>query len=257
VTLTPGRAAKPGMSPQRGDQVRLVPNPAVEGRTATVQIRPTAPFDGGTSVVDFGDGTEPVPEHDMVWNGHCGATSWDPQHVWRRPGTYHVAVKVYGCLSYGYVDNDKFETLSLDVRVVPGNPGSNGPASPFAAIPVAGSGDGPMTIHAHVDAGDSDGWITTISLDWGDGSPPAVVHESLSGCDDQGATRYPSSSIDEDVGTHRYANAGRYTLEATATSTGCDGQDAQQVVEPLPIEVPCIPNGNGSYEGATCGLHSS
>ena len=193
TTLVPTAKVVPVVASE--GQLQLAPNPAIAGRYATLHVRPIAPFDSGAATVDFGDGTDPVPEHDLVWNGHCGGTSWDEPHVWRRPGTYHVVVTVNGCLSYGYVDNDKVEKLSLDVRVVPGNPASNGPGSPYAAIPVGGSGDHAMTIHASVDAGDGDGWITTISLDWGDGSLPAVVHESLATCDDHGGAQYPSSSV--------------------------------------------------------------
>lgn len=239
-----------------GGSLRLSPKPAVQGQPATVTIVPRPPFDSGSATFDFGDGTIST-QFSPGYGARCASTAFGREHVWKQPGTYHVVVTLWGCLSYGYVDNDKKATVALDVRVAPGNPSGNGPAVPSGAMPVAATADA-MTIHAFVAASDSDGWVTTISLDWGDGTQPAVVHESLAGCDDHGGTRYPSSSIDEDMGTHRYATAGRYTLRSTVTSTACDGLSAQYGGGPLPIEVPCAGDyENGVYKPYSCGLHPS
>jgi hypothetical protein len=220
------------------------PHPPVQGQPATIAIAPKPPYDSGGVSVDFGDGSPVVSERPLGYGAHCYDTTWSPQHVWRQPGTYHVVVLLGACDANDYVSNDRTATAALDVHVAPGRAASNGPSLPGGALPIANDDTDPYLVHVHVDAGDSDGYVTSIALDWGDGSAPGRFEQPLTGCDDHAGAQYPSSFVNADFGAHKYASAGKYNLVATITSTGCGGKDEQRGAASYPIEVPChIPGG--------------
>jgi hypothetical protein len=83
-------------------------------------------------------------------------------------------------------------------------------------------------------AQETDGYITRMELDLGDGSPvvtfpgdPYPCRQGSSGQPIDSEARLPGPPDDEPSHRHRYAEKGTYTVTLRAWSTGCDGRDEQ------------------------------
>ena len=78
-------------------------------------------------------------------------------------------------------------------------------------------------------AGDHDGWIRSVSLDWGDGTPPQAFSGYMSWRPNlSGWPGETEKSLPTGAAIHHYAEPGPYTITLTAVSTGCDGTTTQQ-----------------------------
>ena len=126
----------------------------------------------------------------------------------------------------------------LRVVIAPGPTLSNGRQPPGAATVSTSDGSGGTTLEAFT-AGDPDGFITTYSWDFGDGSAAHVDRKDSAWCEDPG-TRWPTSSDSRDAYSkvvHRYPRSGSYTVRVTITSAGCTGEDAQRVSSSTVVSV--------------------
>jgi hypothetical protein len=86
---------------------------------------------------------------------------------------------------------------------------------------------------------DDDGYVSRITVDWGDGSPVTNFDYPLSSCKDPGST-WPQSSQAADA-NHGYASNGKYTVHVIVTSVGCDGKDAQTATADAAVNYPSSP----------------
>ena len=153
-------------------------------------------------------------------------------HAWRVAGTYTVTVDATSGGNSCAPSSPRVEHVSRSFTVqidADGTVTSNGPATP-GFLKVSSHQD-PKTHQFDLGGAslDSDGFITQIDVDWGDGSTHGVFTRSLSDCDDHGGAAYPNDqewSV-EPLFSHTYKKAGTFKVMVTFTSVGCDGQDAQ------------------------------
>jgi len=91
-------------------------------------------------------------------------------------------------------------------------------------------------------ADDADGFVRTLLLDWGDGSPVQTLPGDSLGCRPS-ATGWPRPSLASISRTppvwHQYFEKLTYfTVTLTAVSTGCDGSQEQRGTSSLSVFIP-------------------
>ncbi|MGB8651527.1 MAG: hypothetical protein WCD35_12800, partial [Mycobacteriales bacterium] len=195
------------------------------------------------SRIAWGDGAAYQPAHPVVtcplapspradpgpYQPQPGSLSVAYDHAWRHAGTFPVTVEVTsggGCGPYPPAVESR--TVHLQVSIGDGPETSNGSGSPTVRR-VAYGHPGGTRLSLDADPYDTDGWVTKVVVDFGDGTAQVVHDPGLSGCDDGGGAYYPGTQPGQtsDSWTHQYATKGSYTITFVITSTGCDGADAQ------------------------------
>lgn len=156
---------------------------------------------------------------------------------YRVAGTYTVEVDAYTDAHCASGPKEHLHAV-LRVLITSGPALANGRQAPGAASVSTSDGSGSTTLEAF-STGDPDGFITTYSWDFGDGSRAHVDRKDSAWCEDPG-TRWPASSDSRDnhsKAVHRYPRGGSYTVRVTITSAGCTGQDVQRVVSSTVVRV--------------------
>lgn len=145
-------------------------------------------------------------------------------------------------------------------NTVPARPGAR--PSTTVTVPVASNGQGPSLpkvmlarggpVPGHENdylyvslfgwADDADGFVRTMLLDWGDGSPVQTLPGASPGCR-PGANGWPRPSSAMISRTppvwHQYFEKLTYfTVTLTAVSTGCDGSQQQRGTASLEVYIP-------------------
>lgn len=216
-------------------QVSVAPAPVKTAEIVTVTVH-YADGDGAgrTVALDYGDGTsEQIP----VMATSCAAGPAPRQgphqgderfsHSYRRVGTYAIKATV---TSGGACSSTPVETVRADaaVRVTAGSSPSNGPQVPSGSLNrnyPSGAGAASMTVFGY--GKDPDGYVSSLVIDWGDGSNPTTVNADMSQCHDPETTWPASDGLTTGDQTHQYAAAGTYAVTLTVRSVGCGGGDAQ------------------------------
>jgi hypothetical protein len=206
--------------------VTLAP-PPVAGAESDVRVRVDGDIQPWRVDLDFGDGRT-TSLYGAGSNESPAVIACDPPqafdvgvpHAWRASAAYRVTVVAVYCH-----EDAVSASAVVSPRPASGRVASNGPAPPVfdaaAGVVVrAGSWVSGTVV-------DDDGWLETISVDWGDGSPPETVLGSAPpDCRDD-ATRWPSSTFQIDA-SHDYAGPAPSTAIVRVTSTGCDGASRQE-----------------------------
>lgn len=225
--------------------------PAADGTTQTnytlsVHLR-DGDGDAYVSEVAWGDGTtwhhEPIP---MVMCPIYTSPTANPgpykpspsdvtvsmRHAWRSAGSYTITVKAFSggnsCAPYAPSREEATAAFDLDVAdddVVT----SNGPADPAFTEVDALVDSSRRRLDLSGNSYDSDGFVSRVVVDWGDGSANATFTQNLSHCDDNDGASYPAGDQwgVRPYFTHTYAKRGTYIMTVTVTSVGCDGEDVQ------------------------------
>jgi hypothetical protein len=133
------------------------------------------------------------------------------------------------------------------IEVAPGRTTSQGPFVPVLQVNHAGLFPEPtdsLVKGVHAFARDEDGYIAGFSLNWGDGTPVETYSGDPLGCmqlpggwTNASQTMMSSTKADRTPPTHRYAQAGTYTVTVHVWSTGCDGADEQKVSGTLNVSL--------------------
>ena len=214
-------------------------------QTATgVSLRVVARDDDGdpaaTSVV-WGDGrSEPIVRPAAV----CPAETRGPlatrapqpgrsdntfSHAWRHPGRYQVTVQVRSEVVCEDDPATEDAAVTLTIDIAPGRIVSNGPEQPaavhLAVEPNMDTRDELYDYLAEFSIRDDDGDVRSVTIDWGDGSPPVVLRNSGE-CQDGDGRHYPTTYFGE-ARSHRY-DFGEHTVTLTWESAGCDGKHVQR-----------------------------
>lgn len=218
--------------------VTVTPSPTTTATTVTATV--TASVDSGVITcvtVDFGDTTGRkicmFADGPEVHRGGDRVTySW--KHAYRRAGVWPVIARA---TAEGPDAEQRDGVGASTVVVMPGASPSNGPAEPSGfpgqSLPPGGSR---RDTTVDVEAGDEDGFVTEVVVDWGDGRKDRRTFD-LAGCSDLLLT-WPSSRTDLLRFTHRYRAVGDRTVTTRVVSKGCDGADTQTRVERLRVQVP-------------------
>jgi hypothetical protein len=99
----------------------------------------------------------------------------------------------------------------------------NGPLVPSLLADATSSTDDPV-LNLKISAGDKDGYVTRVVVNWNDETPWTVVDYPLSSCTE------PLSSAVSPSATHTYTTAGSYTVTITVSSENCVGEGEQQSI---------------------------
>ncbi len=218
-------------SPKAGDTIRFAME-ATTGTPTCCQIH-----------IWFGDGfgwpsglsTDPCSAYDFGRRAEVA-------HTYNAHGRREF---MFSAFANGCKGDGPLGTLYGSFDVAPGVSSAQGPSLPIVrfdrTVPLAGHENDPSYLTVVGQAIDSDGYITKMVLDWGDGSPL----QTFSG--DRGPCRpslsgWPLESMaifftDPRV-FHHYAASGTYRVTLTAYSTGCDGSMEQRGVGALTHRVP-------------------
>jgi len=207
-------------------------------------------------LIDYGDGSpgwgqgrsplcvgptpgQPAPPEAAA---HGSDDTFDFQHAYRRPGAFTAKAHVE---TTNYCSPDpatEVRDVTVTVNVLPGPEPSNGPSQPSGFLDqTSGSGKDPAFAYTYYTAGDDDGYVSRVSLDWGDGTAPDVIDYPLTDCHDPG-TYWPRSLTRSHDGSHQYAGPGTYTARLTVTSVGCDGKDQQTSTTEARVTYPSPPS---------------
>ena len=183
-------------------------------------------------VVDWGDGSL-VPT--VIGDGHsCGSTNVTSRrqkftHSYRSPGSYTITAAahiVWPCRAVDeqYVTFDATQAISVTgARTAK----SNGAVVPDVSMN-AGLGDEPGRDALRVvSAVDYDGYIQSLSVDWGDGSSPSVATQDMAPCRED-KNGWPGLNGENANMHHHYDAAGDFTVTLTVVSVGCDGKSPQE-----------------------------
>lgn len=220
----------------------LTPEPRA-GEVVRYRVRVLRPYLGmHWYTVHFGDGKSEDGQG-LVKDPACAGVHLDAveaqdvdqvvEHAYRLSGTFDVTVTaghVYSCRKPRLRATDR-----ISVTVRPGDVPSNGPEQPYAYWPrmmgrAERVADGWEVQVTPPIGGDDDGWVSRAVMDWGDGTTTEYDF-GLDGCNEtptawpHGHRVYPTPVL------HTYAQRGTYTVALTIVSTGCDGQDPQEVVD--------------------------
>lgn len=93
----------------------------------------------------------------------------------------------------------------------------------------------PSVLVSDIGGYDEDGFVALVKIDWGDGSEQTVLERPLSECRPVG--QWPGGWFAEPT-KHRYERQGEYEVKVTATSVGCDGEQAQTDTTVRSLEYP-------------------
>jgi hypothetical protein len=185
--------------------------------------------------VDYGDGTfDPPapftgclntksPESSTPYYG--SGMGW--AHTYPHAGNYHVSASetiTHQCPPDGSAD--RTVATSVDIAVSTGGASGNGPVLPSVILRLDHDASDPNRGIIVPLAEDDDGWISAMTLDWGDGSP--LVHiDNPATCTDNNGSSYPWAYFVPGALEHHYTTAGSYTITVSTQSASCDGSDAQ------------------------------
>lgn len=223
-------------------EIEVADTVVAAGKPVTLHVR-ARDTDGAPYVSwDWGDGTSARGGHfgflcQDVFDGpppsspppYAGRYDQPTTRAWRTPGRYVVRATVVSDNPCNAKTPREQVTLEVPVEITAGDSSGNGPAEPAGNVTVERREDtGALTGVAAVHAGDADGWVGRVVVDWGDGTKPQTVRTGEP-CDDRDGRAYPSSQVDALHVEHEYAEDDEYEVKVTLVSTGCDGRDAQLV----------------------------
>jgi hypothetical protein len=106
----------------------------------------------------------------------------------------------------------------------------NGALLPTLLADATSSTDDPV-LNLKLSAGDKDGYISRIVVNWGDQSTWTVIDYPLSSCVE------PLNSLVSPSAMHTYTQANSYTVSVTVTSVNCVGDGAQQAIATKQVSV--------------------
>ena len=162
------------------------------------------------------------PDNDLIsitlnWGDGSPAVSGSQgmvagSHTYNSAGTFTVSVT-------GMDATSNQSEAHQDVTVSAAPPANRPPTCTLSVSP--SSGNAPLAVNANANCQDPDNNIATVTINWGDGSPPSGGTEPNLGA------------------THVYPGAGTFTVTATATDAGGLQGSATQTVT-----VSSAPSGN-------------
>ncbi len=183
-------------------------------------------WSSGTDTSDCGGVDPSAPRVDTPFD-HTDTVT----HTYAAGGTYHAQASIVVASACpeppGEVDHWAIADTDVDI---PSGFGANGPTPPRLDLNIEGTG-ADRTIYPS--GWDADGWIDSITIDWGDGSVPTTVHNTQA-CGMNGG--YATGTAFTPGGQpHHYTTAGTHTATVTARSTDCSGNQPQTTTQAVPL----------------------
>lgn len=212
--------------------------PALSGTFTRFEVDVRDSAGGMISVgILYGDGGPQVSPGPPIPECQGAPDSGEPSshkvvrdRAYRLPGVYTVTV----IANSGRCKSSSTAEASGELTVGPGTVVSNGPREPKVNlyVPSEGAGDREGTTYLGIGYSDGDGWVRSLSVDWGDGADPEVLE--YPDCRDP-VTRFPGTGNTVEI-PHRYATGGTFDVTVTAVSTGCDGLHEQRASSSITLQ---------------------
>jgi hypothetical protein len=106
----------------------------------------------------------------------------------------------------------------------------NGPQIPSLLADAIYSADDPV-LNLKISAGDKDGYVSRVVINWDDGSKWSVIDYPLASCNE------PLNTLVTPNERHTYSEAGSYTVTITVSSVNCVGDGVQQTITTKQVTV--------------------
>jgi hypothetical protein len=178
------------------------------------------------SVVDCAPGPTSVPPESRK--------SWTAQHAYRKAGAYSVS---FYAASSDCGRQMRMVLVKGLLKISPGRVLANGPlplkVSAWQSQPYE---QDPSQAYVGFAGSDGDGYVSRLTLDWGDGSPLYVIDYPPSACE-SGDTYWPGSKKSEGA-SHQYTASGSHSITVKAISAGCEGADATTATATVTVVAP-------------------
>lgn len=94
----------------------------------------------------------------------------------------------------------------------------------------------PAFVYVSAEGKATSGYVSRMTLSWGDGSAPRTFQYTATSCQDPNQTR--PTDVEAANDNHRYAQAGTYSVELIVTATSCDGSTSQSAANVVPVSYP-------------------
>ena len=157
-----------------------------------------------------------------------GLSRFTTTHTYNLDGRWTLAVRPGAGCGASQVDSVLFITLEIGA----GTTTIQGPSLPQLRIDSwtrpAGHEDDYSWVALAMDAFDDDGWMRTVTVDWGDGSPVQTFTGGIPCTVWRSGWPAPSRILVWERNAHHYLAPGSYTITVTGLSTACDGVSAPQ-----------------------------
>jgi hypothetical protein len=157
-----------------------------------------------------------------------GLSRFTTTHTYNLDGRWTLAVQPGAGCGAPRVEPVLFFTM----EIAPGTTTIQGPSLPQLRIDYltrpAGHEDDHSWVKLAMDAFDDDGWVRTVTVDWGDGSPAQTFTGGIPCTVWRSGWPAPSRILVFEGNAHHYLAPGSYTITVTALSTACDGVSAPQ-----------------------------
>lgn len=180
----------------------------------------------------FGDGFQTPQGHGYACpdGGSPGSRHFEFDHAYNQAG--RMGFTLYGFPSNCTATDRHVGTLYGFLEVVAGSSTPQGPSLPSfeggpSVAPQGHEGDTSYVTVAGV-ARDEDGFVTSVVIDWGDGSP-VEPHPGDTACQPSpSGWPLPSQAVlFTGSNEHHYSHARSYTVTVSVVSSGCNGQQQQ------------------------------
>jgi hypothetical protein len=97
-------------------------------------------------------------------------------------------------------------------------------------------------VYVSARGGATNGYVTHMTLNWGDGSPPHNFDYAPATCQDPSTAHPNDVQVADD--NHGYATTGTYTVQLVVQAVRCDGQGAQTATASTAVHYPSAPPAN-------------
>ena len=94
-------------------------------------------------------------------------------------------------------------------------------------------------VYVSARGGATNGYVTHMTLTWGDTSPPLTFDYAPATCQDPN-TAHPNDVQVADA-NHGYATTGTYTVQLVVQATRCDGREGQAATSSITVRYPSAP----------------
>lgn len=97
-------------------------------------------------------------------------------------------------------------------------------------------------VYVSARGGATNGYVTHMTLTWGDGSPPHNFDYAPATCQDPSTAHPNDVQVADD--NHGYATTGSYTVQLVVQAVRCDGQGGQTTTASTTVHYPSAPPSN-------------
>lgn len=242
-----GYGATPGVVTHRYSATKRTYTATTQGITLTATFSTTRARTGESVTIDltasrgepsccglfalYGDGADDTSQDSACPQPRTTQRSATFEHTWNKAKRWVLQLQASqsGCDAGG---GSTHVVMRVSIDITPGTTTSNGPSQPTVKVDQSTPPRPGDTSYASYfgTARDSDGYLTKLVLDYGDGTAPKTFRGDLRECRNGPGGQPGVSDADlpyDPPHQHHYTQPGEYVVTLTAYSAGCDGRAVQ------------------------------